>query len=323
VNRIAYLRVSLCASVFACLGWAIPASAVIVLGGRDATGTLNNSGQNLNAAPSNLGGFVGTFGDFLGTPIAPDYFITANHIGNAGGGTFTYNDGGATPIAYGVTLAGTQDDLAIWKITTGPAFTHYAPIYTGSNETGLSLISLGRGTPRGSVVDTPGTSTPAGWNWGTANPLHPVTWGANTVAGIVTPSNPPPGLGGDFLQFAFNNNGNPDTGILSVGDSGGPTFVFNPATNEYELAGINSTVDEYSTQSDPNGSFLLPAALYDVRGFYDGTTLQQGANPIPENSYSTRISSRLSFIESVAGVPEPGVAILLLGMTAAFGRRHR
>ena len=306
------------------MGLAAPARAVIVLGGRDATGALNNSGQNSNPAPSNLGSYVGTWGDFLGTPIAPQYFITANHIGDGGsGGVFTYSDGGATPIVYTATLVGTKDDLAIWKISTGPAFTHYAPLYTGSGEKTLSLIDIGRGTPRGTVVNTPSTSTPAGWNWATANPLHPTTWGANTVADIATFTSPPAGLGGDFLKWTFNNNANPDTGILSVGDSGGPTFIFNAASSRYELAGVSSTVDEVSTQSDPNSQFLLQAALYDARGFYDGTTLLANANPIALSSYSTRISSRLSFIDSVTGVPEPGVCMLIFGMAGASCHRRR
>ena len=74
-------------------------------------------------------------------------------------------------------------------------------------------------------------------------------------------------------------------------------------------------MDEVSTQSDPNGNFLLNAALYDARGFYNGTQLISGADPVPLTSYSTLISSRLDFIESVAGVPEPGI----LGLASMFG----
>src|ERR1700753_2062526 len=46
------------------------------------TGTLANSGWQ----------FEGQWaGAYTGTPIAPDYFITASHIGGSVGGTFTLN----------------------------------------------------------------------------------------------------------------------------------------------------------------------------------------------------------------------------------------
>jgi len=320
------LRVGIAAFGIASIGLALPARAVIVLGGRDATGALNNSGQNINPAPGNLESYVGTWGSYLGTPIAPDYFITANHIGDGGsGGTFLYSDGGATPLTYTATLAGTQDDLAIWKISNSdPAFTHYAPLYTGSSEVGLSMIDIGRGTPRGTVVNTPSTSTPAGWNWGSPNPRL-VTWGANTVSSVMTVTPTMPGFGGEFLKWAFTNNGNPDTGILSDGDSGGPAFVFNPVDNQYELDGINSLVDEVSTQSDPKGNFTLAAALYNTDGFYNGTTQITDANPFVLNSYSTLISSRLDFIDSVTGVPEPGTFgfVSIIGIIGLYRRRAR
>jgi hypothetical protein len=314
VKILAVVRITFTAFVWTCMFFVMPARAVIVLGGRDATGALNNSGQNVNPAPSNLSSYVGTWGGYLGTPIAPQYFITANHVGNGGGGgSFIYNDGGATPITYTATLAGVQDDLAIWKLSSGQ-FTHFAPVYTGSNEVGMSLIDIGRGTPRGTVVNTPSTSTPAGCNWLFPNP-RAITWGANSVSSIMTVMPTMPGFGGDFLKWAFTINGNPDTGILSDGDSGGPTFVFDTNTSQYELAGINSLVDEVSTQSDPNGNFLLAAALYNTNGFYNGTTQISDGNPFILNSYSTRISSRLDFIDSVTGLPEPGT----FGLASMFG----
>src|SRR2546423_8346892 len=45
------------------------------------TGDLANSGWQ----------YQGTWGSFLGTPIASNYFIAAKHVGNAGGGSFIYN----------------------------------------------------------------------------------------------------------------------------------------------------------------------------------------------------------------------------------------
>lgn len=310
------------------LGAYVPADAVIVLGGRDASGTLDNSGRNLNPAPANLNDYVGTFGGFLGTPIAPQYFVTANHIGNAGGGIFVYSNGTGIPLAYTATLAGTQDDLAIWKVSdTGPIFALYAPLYTGSNEPGLSLVTIGRGTQRGSVLNN-SSNQPVGWNWGGSDGAR--SWGAGTIGAITTVQNLP-GFGGDLLSFAFDrrtdstgNVTNPDQGIFSTGDSGGPTFVFNPADNRYELAGVNSLVDAVSAQPDPNGTAQLNASLYDARGFYDGKDLITGPDPVPLNSFATRISSRVAFIDGVTGlVPEPASGAVLAAITFSTILRRR
>ena len=300
------------------------ARAVIVLGGRDTTGNLNNSGRNLNSAPSNLESYVGTWGSYLGTPIAPRYFITASHIGDGGsGGTFIYSNGTLTPTTYTATVAGVQNDLAIWKINNAdPSFSLYAPLYTASTEVGNALITIGRGTARAGPVTSPSTMQQAGWSWDSGD--GQISWGANTVVSVGPISSPPAGFGGDFVKFAFNNNGNPDTGIYSVGDSGGPTFVFNPADSQYELAGINSLVDQVSSQADgsTNPQFLMQAALYDSRGFYDGPNQIGGGSPVPLSSYASGIESALPFIESVIA-PEPSVlALLALSGAGVLVRRR-
>lgn len=328
-GRIRLSVIGICAAVMLLVICQQPAGGVIVLGGTDANGTSDPGlGRNLNPAPNNLSNYVGTWGAFLGTPIAPRYFITANHIGNAGSGTFLFNNGTATQTTYtGVTLAGSNNDLAIWKISdSSPAFTLYAPLYTASTEAGNALVDIGRGTARGTVVNSPSPSTgQAGWNWVEPSDSK-ISWGTNTVGaivtkvGVVTQTDPPSGFGGDFLKWSFNNNGNPNTGILSDGDSGGPTFVFNPTDAQYELAGINSLVDTVS--QDQNGSGLT-AALYDARGFWDGPNQVTGSDPVPLSSYSTRISSEISFIDGITGVPEPGsLGLLTMGMAALMWRRR-
>jgi hypothetical protein len=307
------------------------ARAVIVLGGRDASGTLDNSGQNSNPAPYGLSNDVGLFGNYLGTPINSRYFLTANHIGDGflnhtnKTGTFIFNNGTSTPTTYTVSWVATQNDLALWKIAddNSPGFTVYAPVYRGSSEPGQDLVVLGRGTSRGAVVNSPQTNQPVGWQWGSANPS--VTWGTGTFNNITTVPNTP-GFGGDFLNWSFAYDPNkPDTGILSDGDSGGPVFVHNPVDNQYELAGINSLVDQVSASPDPNGTALLRAALYDARGFYNGSDQITGASPVPLGSYASRISSAMFFINGggVEAVPEPaGVAVALLGCVALMRRRR-
>lgn len=312
-------------------GAAPRAGAVIVLGGRDASGDPTQSGSNINPAPDNLGEYVGTFGNYLATPIAPRYFITANHIGNgylqsdSGGATFLYSNGTGVATTYTATIAGVQNDLAIWEISpSDPSFTLYAPLYTASTEVGNPLVTIGRGTTRGAAVYSPtDSSQQVGWQWGPSNGA--ITWGTGTVGAITTVTTP--GFGGDLLQWSFTNDPTqPDTGILSDGDSGGPVFVYTPADKQYELAGINGLVDVVSQTSDPNGTTPFYAALYDSRGFYTepppSSELITGSDPVPLNSYASRISSADSFIQGVTTTPEPAsLSALLAGLALVFRRR--
>lgn len=310
------------------------ARAEIVLGGRDASGNLDNSGVNKNPAPANLNDYEGHFGAFLGTPIASQYFLTANHVGNAGSNVFTFNNGTGTTTSYQVALVGQvgNTDLAVWKITDGQQFSLYAPMYTSQDEVGKSLVSIGNGLARGAAINSPNPPDPgnpqAGWLWsGSSTSL---SWQSNVVGSTVTSQavGAPGGFGGDFLQFSFDKNGGPDTGIFSPNDSGGGTFVFNPTTNRYELAGINSLV---GTALDSSGN-QVNAALFDTRGFYTYDASNNlveitGANPVPLDSLATRVSTRADLINELIGVPEPGIPMLaataLGGLALARRRTQR
>ncbi|MBX6314471.1 MAG: PEP-CTERM sorting domain-containing protein [Isosphaeraceae bacterium] len=296
-----------------------PARAVIVLGGRDGDGNLDDSGTNKNPAPFDLGQYEGSFGGFLGTPIAPRYFVTASHIGDAGNGIFTFDNGTTTTTTYHVSLAGTQNDLAIWRVNDGdPCFSLVAPLYTSSNEVGNPLVVLGNGTTRGSPVTW--NDQLVGWQWGDGGTFK--SWGTGTIGSIA-----PGGQDfGDLLRFTFDRTDpiNLDQAILSVGDSGGPVFVQDPADGVYKLAGINSLVDAVS--QTPNGS-ILTASLFDARGFYDGADQITGPDPVPLGSYATRISSNLDFIGqttdltfSPPAVPEPSsLVVLAIGIVGGLG----
>jgi len=307
------------------------ARAVIVLGGRDASGNLNNSGQNSNPAPFGLGNCVGLFGNYLGTPINSRYFLTANHIGDGflnhtnTTSSFIFSNGTPTGTTYNVSWVSTQNDLSLWKISddNSPGFSLFAPVYRGSGEQGQPLVVLGRGTGRGAVVNSPATNQPAGWDWGGANGA--VTWGTGTFDPVIQIQNAP-GFGGDMLNWSFNfDPGKPDTGILSDGDSGGPVFVLNPKNNQYQLAGINSLVDLVSQSPDPNGMAMLNAAIYDARGFYSGNNQITGDSPVPLSSYASRISSSMFFVNgSPAPVPEPSIAgFLVIAGCSALARRRK
>jgi hypothetical protein len=303
---------------------AVPRTArgVIVLGGRDAAGNLNDSGQNSNPAPFGLGNYVGLFGNYLGTPINSHFFLTANHIGDGflnhtnKTSTFIFNNGTSTPTTYAATWVSSSNDLALWKIADdGPAFSLYAPVYRGNAEEGQSLVALGRGTLRAGVVNSPQSGKPAGWQWGGLNPS--VTWGTGVFNAITSVN--VPGFGGDILDWSFTfDPAKPDTSIISAGDSGGPVFVHDPVSGQYELAGINGLVDQVSLSPDPNGTATLSAAIYDARGFYSGNDQITGDSPVPLSSYASRVSTSLAF----AGVPEPS-AVGMLAIASVLLRRRR
>src|SRR5438874_6368270 len=105
------------------------------------TGTLSNSGWQ----------YEGQFGNYLGTPIAPHYFVTAGHVGGAS----------SVLVLNGVTYTGTKGytdttaDLSIWHVLG--TFNSYAPMYTGNSEMGQTATLIGRGTQRGSAVNVGAT----------------------------------------------------------------------------------------------------------------------------------------------------------------------
>lgn len=263
--------------------------------------------------------YEGQWSYYLGTPIAPNYFITAKHVGGSVGNTFTYNGQVYTTTAN---YASPTSDLQIWKVSG--LFGSYAPLYGLSNETGRTMTIFGRGTQRGSAVTVGGVTK--GWTWGLGD--HVQSWGSNQVGGVVSG-----GTGiGQLLSFGFDATGDYYEGSLSAGDSGGGVFIKDGST--WKLAGINYGTDGYYSYTGATGTGFS-ASIFDQGGLYVGSD-QGGWNLItnkpadlPGSSYATRISANLTWINSIIGtaavpVPEPATtALLLLGTSALLGRRRR
>jgi hypothetical protein len=168
--------------------------------------------------------YEGQFGGFLGTPIAPHFFLTAKHIGQAGS-VFTF---GATNYTLVTHFNDPFSDLSIWKVVeTLPAI---APLYTNNNETGLRLVVIGKGTQRGSGVFV-GPDL-HGWYWGPGDGVQ--RWGENTVADVVNFSSGPD----DAIYATFDQNGLPNESHLSGGDSGGAVFIEDGTV--WKLAGLTT-----------------------------------------------------------------------------------
>jgi hypothetical protein len=296
-----------------------PSQAVILMGSGDPaynttapTGALAGSGWQ----------YQGFWGGFLGTPIAPSYFIAAHHVGGAIGQAFTFQGVAYTTTAY---WDDPQSDLRIWKVNG--TFPTYAPLYSTNNEFGKTFVVLGRGTQRGEKVIAPqvqvtyttntvdlkslgiskklaqqefpeatfhgNTMTVVsesastnyvskGWKTGPSDGV--MRWGQSRVAGTDV-----------YIAGVFDKNGGPDQAYLSGGDSSGAVFIEDNGV--WKLAGVN-----YAVQGPfgltPTDSFS--GAIYDKSGLYvDGVLMPNDGQVRPAPFYATRISNRLVWIQSV------------------------
>ncbi|MBA3961025.1 MAG: hypothetical protein H0X40_03880 [Chthoniobacterales bacterium] len=242
------------------------------------SGMLANSGWQ----------YEGIWGSFLGTPIAPHFFLSAKHVGQAGGSTFVFGGNNYSIVRQ---FADPNTDLDLWQVTE--TFPTFAPLYTKSDEVGKLTLVIGRGTQRG--TDRLVNNMLAGWNWGAGDGVE--RWGENVVSQIstLTPDN-------DFIYATFDAPGLTEEATLSSGDSGGAAFIEDGSV--WKLAGIHYAVDgPFYTDSSGNGAFN--GALFDTRGLYnsdDGKPpyiLITGNAPVPSGFYPTRISSKLGWIYSV------------------------
>jgi hypothetical protein len=260
--------------------------------------TFGSPGNNFTAPPGSIGSDVGKlFTGGGGTAISSRAMLTATHVSGNTSGAFTYNNA-----TYNMVLAATLDDLGIWQTAPGETktFSNFAPLYTGSTETNMSVVDVGYGVQRSSPIT-------GGWIWGAGN--GQLSWGTNTISAIDndTQLGESGSFGGDYLQYDFNNNpADPNEGILANGDSGGGLFVLNNGV--YQLAGVNSQV---STVLDSSGN-SVQGALYDQNGYFTrnfpGGPLIPITTDTPDSSFATRISSKLNLVGVVDGTITPSNA---------------
>jgi hypothetical protein len=227
-------------------------------------------------------------GNFLGTPIAPQFFITAAHIYGSTNDVFVFNGVTYHPVAQFTSL---DSDLSIWQVAE--TFPYYAPLYTSSGETNSPVVVFGRGTQSGGPVVVGGQTN--GWLW--VEPSDSVErWGESNVSSI---TNGGTGVG-DLLRCAFDEDVGSNACDLSEGDSGGGLFIQDGGV--WKLAGINYGVDGPFSNAVDGTAFN--ASLLDVRGLFVEVSpgnwqFMSGPQPIPTAFYSTRISANLDWIESV------------------------
>jgi hypothetical protein len=243
-------------------------------------GSLSNSGWQ----------WEGNWDRFLGTPIAPRFFLSAAHVNNNDTNWVFYLGGFAYhPVAWHQDPA---SDLIVWE--TAETFPSYAPLFTGTNEVGQHCVVFGRGTDRGNSIVV--SNELKGWTWAGGSTER---WGENDVASTETDSQY-----GQLLRCTFDRTGGSNECHLSDGDSGGAMFIQDAGV--WKLAGIHLAVDgPFSSDGTTNTRFN--AALLDMGGFYvendntgtNWTLIASQTNDVPSSFYSTRIAARVPWILSV------------------------
>lgn len=267
--------------------------AVILFGSGDPTynttaptGTLANSGWQ----------YQGRWGSFLGTAIAPHFFLAAQHIGGSIGGTFSFNGSNYVTTAY---WDDPGSDLRLWQVSG--TLPNYAPLYPAGDESGKTLVVIGRGTQRGAPVmvssTQPGTTNVAtalaGWQDGPSDGV--MRWGMNQVGSA----------SGWLLIVSFTGTLGPNEGFLSGGDSSGAVFI-QDYTGTWKLAGINYGIDGPWAATAGGAQFY--GAIMNEDGLYAPAGFQwpQDGFTRPAHFYASRVSSELPWIQSIVGtIPPP------------------
>lgn len=241
----------------------------------------------------------GLWNGFSGTPIAPNLFITARHVGGSVGDDFVLNGAAYRTVTRYVDE---KSDLTIWRVC--PSFPSFAPLYEREDEVGAECVIFGRGLGRGGAVQVEGELK--GWRWdGNGRALR---WGRNRISGVATLE-----VNGPMLAFAFDADGVPDEAGWASGDSSGALFLNDGGT--WRLAGVASAVDGPFRLTAEGEDFN--ATLFDQTGLFrreqDGwARVPARGFPQPTRSYATRISARLAWIRSVIDAQEPALSTPVL-----------
>lgn len=260
----------------------------------------------------------GSWGGLTGTPIAPNFFLTAKHAGGAVGSAFQLGGVNYTTVAQ---YPHPTADLQLWEISG--SFPEYAAIHTGADEVGKEALLFGRSPVRGDAVIVPGTSPDElgglrGWQWGGSG--HALRWGQNVIDQTYTTPE-----GNHFLLAGFDYVGLSEEATLAAGDSGGGLFLEEGGV--WKLAGINvAVVADFRTDPDVPASAF--SAIFDMGGLYVRTAngyelVPDETGNLPAPLYSVRLSSYQDWIGGITAVPEPtGAATVAAVVVGGLGLRR-
>jgi len=252
--------------------------------------------SGITSAPADDRGWslTGSWQQGGGVAIAPNYFLTAQHLGG-GLGIFTLNGTPYQSTAF-FDIAGT--DLRIVQING--TLPQYAPLYRGSAGSELnqpvSLVGFGR-YAQGTPYVTNGIQN--GWTWAVSTSKN---FAMNTFSATSTQNNMP------MLEYTFDPLSSQNEGIYTVGDSGGGAFVPPTGTGPWRLAGIAYAIDNFFS-FDPSTNMYTPliapdgssgVAVYDSTGLF--TQDDQGKYVRasgPQHGYASEVAASLMRIDSI------------------------
>lgn len=290
--------------------WAGLAMATALVAGPAAYGVIiydDPDGRVAGPFDDNGSQYVGAWGVGGGVAIAPNYVLTAKHLGGGVGGTFTFGGSG-----YAVTevtdIAGS--DLRLLRVAG--TLPRYTTLYAGDAVNDPVTI-VGRGPHmQGAVVDQNGGPGANGWLWGGG--AGTLNWGENRVDGRMTLGN-----GYRVLHFDFDAETGIQEAMYTGGDSGGGMFVFDFATGAWQVAGIGYAIDGFSTTDDDSGDFN--GAIYDATGlFFRNGDAASGS----QWGYASEVAYYRDAILGAMIIPEPAtLALAAAAGLAVLGRRER
>ena len=237
---------------------------------------------------------------FLGTVIQSNAMLTAKHISEIKvSAHFTYEGLDHTVTAN---VDDAESDLRVLFFT--PPATNFARLNIETNEITSVVLLQGRGMERGDAVVTDGRTN--GWKWAWNKWYGTRRWGVNRYIGEADYSNASDRV---LAVAAFDNTGDPDECMLSVGDSGGPGFI--RSGSGWKLATVNYSADPvlFTVSTNPASSFY--ASLVDCAGLYfdsNGTWIPVPPedSPAPCLMSNTRTSRRVAWLtNTVSGITFP------------------
>ncbi|GEM_PF-1077598 len=267
------------------------ASSAIITTNAGAPAVRNTTTGGLSTDELSAYNLQGKFRGFLGTPIAANFFITAQHIGISLSDTIIFDQG---PNAGSYTILGWSDDASsdLRIVEIDGSFTAFAQLWGTPDEAGNDATVFGRGgAPNGTVVVASELK-----GWVAASPDGQISWGRNQIGGT---------FGLELAYASFDTIGLPNEAALTLGDSGGAWFL-SDAMGTIRLAGISFARTgpyQYDAGGSPDGN-PFEAALFDYGGLWVGQVGNEvwyAENPVnfPSFGLATRISARIAWIDSV------------------------
>jgi secreted trypsin-like serine protease len=233
-----------------------------------------------------------------GVLIAPDWVLTAGHVGvSLTPGTSDFNIGGETYVVSAVivypTFNGTdlQDDLSLVELSTNVANVTPASIYTGSSELTVTGVWTGFGQSGTGLTGATG-------NRGT---LRGAT---NVIDAFYTPSNSSVSLlDGTTILADFDDGTLANNTLAAEGSSPVPTSLEGSLASGDSGGGVFADIG--------GNTVLIGINSFIGAGNSGGSDTQYGAF-----MGATRVSSYSTWIDSE--IPEPATDGLILGSVAVL-----